>query len=176
MRTSFRHQSEAQPPNGPLTAATSPDTPSRSHCECASIISFKCVSLFESVPANRARRIRLRAEALRDLAIAIDSVRRDKWSGVLRINRGTAGGLRSSRADNGAQVLLPARATVPPWLPAKSARVSNLPACCALGPPSCAAQYSCRREPCSARSAWRPLGRACRSAWIEHRSGEQRSP
>src|SRR5258706_5776966 len=25
MRTSFRHQSEAQPPNGPLTAATSPD-------------------------------------------------------------------------------------------------------------------------------------------------------
>jgi hypothetical protein len=29
MRTSFRHQSEAQPPNGPLTAAASPDTPSR---------------------------------------------------------------------------------------------------------------------------------------------------
>src|SRR5262245_48859486 len=28
MRTSFRHQSEAQPPNGPLTPATSPDTPS----------------------------------------------------------------------------------------------------------------------------------------------------
>jgi hypothetical protein len=28
VRTSFRHQSEAQPPNGPLTAATSPDTPS----------------------------------------------------------------------------------------------------------------------------------------------------
>ena len=28
MRTSFRHQSEAQPPYGPLTAATSPDTPS----------------------------------------------------------------------------------------------------------------------------------------------------
>jgi poly(hydroxyalkanoate) depolymerase family esterase len=27
MRTSFHHQSEAQPPNGPLTAATSPDTP-----------------------------------------------------------------------------------------------------------------------------------------------------
>ena len=24
MRTSFHHQSEAQPPNGPLTAATSP--------------------------------------------------------------------------------------------------------------------------------------------------------
>jgi hypothetical protein len=30
MRTSFHHQSEAQPPNGPLTAATSPDTPSLS--------------------------------------------------------------------------------------------------------------------------------------------------
>jgi hypothetical protein len=28
MRTSFHHESEAQPPNGPLTAATSPDTPS----------------------------------------------------------------------------------------------------------------------------------------------------
>ena len=28
MRTSLHHQSEAQPPNGPLTAATSPDTPS----------------------------------------------------------------------------------------------------------------------------------------------------
>jgi hypothetical protein len=27
MRTSFHHQSEAQPPNGRLTAATSPDTP-----------------------------------------------------------------------------------------------------------------------------------------------------
>ena len=31
MRTSFHHQSEAQPPNGPLTAATSPlsDQPDR---------------------------------------------------------------------------------------------------------------------------------------------------
>jgi len=28
MRTSFHHQSKAQSPNGPLTAATSPDTPS----------------------------------------------------------------------------------------------------------------------------------------------------
>ena len=28
MRTSLHHQSDAQPPNGPLTAATSPDTPS----------------------------------------------------------------------------------------------------------------------------------------------------
>src|SRR5262245_36983904 len=45
----------------------------------------------------------------------------------------TAGAFRSSRADSGPQVLPPARATVPPWLPAKSARVSNLLACCALG-------------------------------------------
>jgi len=73
-----------------------------------------------------------------------------------------------SRADSGPQVLPPARATVPPWLPAKSARVSNLLACCALGPPASAAQYSCRREPCTGRSAWLPLGRACLSAWIEH--------
>src|SRR5262245_14249225 len=79
-------------------------------------------------------------------------------------------------ADSGAQVFRPARATVPPWLPAKSARVSNLPACCALGPLASAAQYSCRCEPCTGRSAWLLLGRACLSAWIEHRSGEQRSP
>src|SRR6266516_2986083 len=91
-------------------------------------------------------------------------------------DRGTAGAFRSSRADGGPQVLPPARATVPPWLPAKSVRVSNLPACFALGPPASAAQYSCRREPCTGRSAWLPLGRACLSAWIEHRSGEQRSP
>jgi hypothetical protein len=32
------------------------------------------------------------------------------------------GAFRSSRADRGAQVLPPAGATVPPWLPAKSAR------------------------------------------------------
>ena len=32
MRTSFHHHSEAQPPNGPLTAATSPDTPSPFPC------------------------------------------------------------------------------------------------------------------------------------------------
>jgi hypothetical protein len=43
---------------------------------------------------------------------------------------------RSSRTDRGAQVVPPAGATVRPWLPAKSARVSNLRACCALGPPA----------------------------------------
>ena len=69
-------------------------------------------------------------------------------------DRGTAGGLRSSRADSGPQVLPPARVTVPPWPPAKSARVSNLLACCALGPPACAAPCSCHHEACSARSAW----------------------
>jgi hypothetical protein len=40
MRTSFRHQSEAQPPNGPLTAATSPDTPST--CPATQSVSRKC--------------------------------------------------------------------------------------------------------------------------------------
>src|SRR6516165_1342203 len=54
--------------------------------------------------------------------------------------------LRSSRGDGGPQVLPPARVTLPPWLPAKSARVSNLPACCALGPPACAAHGSCSLE------------------------------
>jgi hypothetical protein len=104
------------------------------------------------------------------------SVRPDRWSGVVRIRPRDRGGLRSSRADSGPQVLPPARATVPPSLPAKSARVSNLPACCALGPPACAAPCSCHHEACSGRLAWLPLGRACLSAWIEHRSGEQRSP
>src|SRR5215813_10044186 len=45
-----------------------------------------------------------------------------------------------------------------------------------LFPLASAAQYSCRREPCTGSSAWLLLGRACLSAWIEHRSGEQRSP
>src|SRR5262249_26188443 len=79
-------------------------------------------------------------------------------------------------ADSGAQVLPPARATVPPSLRESSSRASTLPACSALGPPASAAQYSCRREPCTGRSAWLPLGRACLSPWIEHRSGERRSP
>jgi hypothetical protein len=71
----------------------------------------------------------------RDLAIGIDAseINGPVWSAS---GRGTTGALRSSRTDRGAQVLPPAGATVPPWLPAKSAHVSNLPACCALGPPA----------------------------------------
>ena len=69
--------------------------------------------------ARRCERIRtlnrLRAEGLATFPLA--SCRRDRWSGVLRINRRTAGGLRSSRADRGAQVLPPAGATVPPSIP-----------------------------------------------------------
>src|SRR6266542_1804606 len=38
MRTSFHHQSEAQPPNGPLTAATSPDTPSTCPAKQSSLL------------------------------------------------------------------------------------------------------------------------------------------
>src|SRR6516164_457030 len=69
----------------------------------------------------------------RDLAIGIDAGEIDGpvWSVS---GRGTTGAFRSSHRGRGAQVLPPAGATVPPWLPAKSARVSNLPACCALGP------------------------------------------
>ena len=104
---------------------------------------------------------RLHAEA-RDLAIGIDAseINGPVWSAS---GRGTTGALRSSRTDRGAQVLPPAGATVPPWLPAKSARVSNLPACCALGPPACAAPCSCHHETCSARSAWPHPGKACLS-------------
>jgi hypothetical protein len=71
--------------------------------------------------------------------------------------------VRSSRTDRGAQVLPPARATVPPWLLAKSARVSSLLACYALGPRACAAPCSCHHETCSARSAWPHHGKACPS-------------
>jgi ATP dependent DNA ligase domain len=39
------------------------------------------------------------------------------------------------------------------WLPLNSARVSNLPACCALTPLACAVPCSCRHEPCNGRSA-----------------------
>src|SRR5215510_5744102 len=85
-------------------------------------------------------------------------------SGVVRIRPRDRGGLRSSRADSGPQVLPPARANVPPWLPAKSARVSNLLACCALGPPACAAPCSCHHEACSARSAWPHPRKACHCA------------
>src|SRR5262249_46345987 len=100
------------------------------------------------------------AEALGDLAIAIDAseINGPVWS---LSGRGTTGAFRSRRTDRGAQVLPPAGATVPPWLPAKSVRVSNLLACCALGPPACAAPCSCHHEACSARSAWPHPGKAC---------------
>jgi hypothetical protein len=90
---------------------------------------------------------------------------------VLRINRGTTGAFRSSRTNRGAQVLPHAGATVPPWLPGKSVRVSNLPACCALNPLACAAPCSCRHGACNGRSAWLPLGRACPSAWDRAEKG-----
>jgi hypothetical protein len=99
--------------------------------------------------ARRCERIRtlnhLRAQALGDLAIAIDAVEINGpvWSVS---GRGTTGAFRSSRADSGAQVFPPARATVPPWLRESSSRVSSLPVCYALGPPACAAPCSCRRE------------------------------
>ena len=98
----------------------------------------------------------------RDLAIGIDAGEIDGpvWSPS---GRGTTGAFRSSRTDRGAQVLPPAGATVPPWLPAKSAHASNLPACCALGPPACAAPCSCHHEACSARSAWPHPGKTCPS-------------
>jgi hypothetical protein len=114
---------------------------------------------------------RLRAEALGDLATGIDAGEIDGpvWSVP---DRGPRGPLDRVAQIADRKYCRPQRATVPPWLPAKSARVSNLPACCALGPPACAAPCSCHHEACSARSAWLPLGRACLSAWIEHRSGE----
>src|SRR5262249_22215083 len=107
---------------------------------------------------------RLRAEALGDLAIGIDASLSGEIDGrSAPYHSRDRGGLRSSRTDRGAQALPPAGATVPPWLPAKSARVSNLPACCALCPPACAAPCSCHHEACSAGSAWPHPGKACPS-------------
>src|SRR5262249_6902673 len=118
---------------------------------------------------------RLRAEALGDLAIGIDAGEIDGpvWSVS---DRGTAGAFRSSRADSGPQALPPARATVPPWLPAKSAHVSNLFACCALGPPARAAPCSCHHEACSARSAWPHPGKACPSVYAGRHIARRRLP
>jgi hypothetical protein len=59
MRTSFHHQSEAQPPNGPLTAATSPDTPS--YMPSYAVRSFWAVD--DSGFARRAGEIIARAAA-----------------------------------------------------------------------------------------------------------------
>jgi hypothetical protein len=42
MRTSLHHQSEAQPPNGPLTAATSPDTPSTCPATQSGLPQLRC--------------------------------------------------------------------------------------------------------------------------------------
>jgi hypothetical protein len=92
-------------------------------------------------------------------------LRRNRCSGAVRI----AGGLISSRTDHGAQVLPPRGAIVPPSLLAKSARVSNLLACCALGPPACAAPCSCHHEACSAHSAWPHPGKACPSQGFKAR-------
>jgi hypothetical protein len=75
MRTSFHHQSEAQPPNGPLAAATSPDTPSAPWAE--SLILYAEVRIPPPQPASpvsnashenvaqMARRLWLRGRQLR---------------------------------------------------------------------------------------------------------------
>jgi hypothetical protein len=52
MRTSLHHQSEAQPPNGPLTAATSPDTPSRMSSQA---VGSRCGSTPENLWARAVR-------------------------------------------------------------------------------------------------------------------------
>src|SRR5215510_14871082 len=44
MRTSFHHQSEAQPPNGQLTAATSPDTPSLGSTRIPAVAEISCIT------------------------------------------------------------------------------------------------------------------------------------
>jgi len=93
-------------------------------------------------------------------AVFIGEVRQDATLDFERVGS-LERSVRSTCTDRGAQVLPPAGATVPPWLPGKSARVSNLPACCALGPPTCAAPCSCHHEACSARSAWPHPGKAC---------------
>jgi hypothetical protein len=56
MRTSFHHQSEAEPPNGPLTAATSPDTPSAPWAESLGKFRFY-MQRFESRRPDRPVRL-----------------------------------------------------------------------------------------------------------------------
>ena len=111
---------------------------------CEKVTSRVCYASMSRSPAAMARRVFLSRSTKwrRDDEPLEPQARCPSWI-PSRTPRG------GSRADSGPQVLPPARATVPPWLPAKSARVSNLLACCALGPPASAAQYSCRREPCT---------------------------
>jgi hypothetical protein len=87
--------------------------------------------------ARRCERIRtlnpLRAEALGDLDChRCQSVRRDRWSGVVRIRPRDRGAFRSSRADSGPQALPPARATVPPITSSARRRIDFL----TIPPPS----------------------------------------
>ena len=71
MRTSFHHQSEAQPPNGTLTAATSPDTPSYMPSQAALMAPWSHRLRFRLVatgPDNFGNRAVGRAEFQRALA------------------------------------------------------------------------------------------------------------
>jgi hypothetical protein len=73
MRTSFHHQSEAQPPNGPLTAATSPDTPST--CPATQSVSRHRRSLGRSPKAGLALG---RVDPVEIVAVRLRSGRLDK--------------------------------------------------------------------------------------------------
>jgi hypothetical protein len=53
MRTSFHHQSEAQPPNGPLTVATSPDTPSTTPATQSGLRCAACQLGLEGIVSKR---------------------------------------------------------------------------------------------------------------------------
>ena len=71
MRTSFHHQSEAQPPNGPLTAATSPDTPSHmpSHAVGLSQVRSPAIVMHRARWILRRNVARTRAVELHQLAL-----------------------------------------------------------------------------------------------------------
>src|SRR5262249_21769568 len=97
----------------------------------------------------------------RDVAIGIYASEID--CPAVRIRPWDRGAFRSRRTGLVAQALTLGGSIVQPWLPAKRAGVSNLPACCALGPPACAAPCCCHHEACSGRSAWPHPGKACPS-------------
>jgi hypothetical protein len=72
MRTSFRHQSEAQPPNGPLTAAASPDTPS--HMSHVLLAEIRATTLHPSLSDCARSRRGATPPALRGLNLDIASL------------------------------------------------------------------------------------------------------
>ncbi len=93
MRTSFHHQSEAQPLNGPLTAATSPDTPSLRYGLCGWENARHSGGLDRRLPVSELRR----HFQINDLGIGLKPLRKGGPPTWLAAVKRAAGASTSSR-------------------------------------------------------------------------------